>query len=81
MTVVSREEKLILQMKNIEAIVTNNELPAEQKVYQVTSVMSYLNELVNSIIEPYRQEAGESFIVNLANDNFVEFVQKEDDSF
>lgn len=79
MTTVSREEKLIAQMKNIEAIVANKELSAEQKVYEVTSVMSYLNALVNHIMEPYREEAGDSYLVNLANSTFVEFNQKEDD--
>ena len=78
MTVVSREEKLIAQMKNVEAIVSNKELSAEDKVYQVTQVMSYLNALVNNIIEPYREEAGNSTLVELANSTFVEFNQKDD---
>lgn len=76
--IVSREEKLILQMKNIEAIYTNNELSAENKVYQITSVMSYLNEIVNSLIEPLREESKGSFIVQMANDNFIEFVEKDE---
>jgi hypothetical protein len=73
MNFVTREEKLILQMKNIEAIVSNDDLSAENKVYQVTMVMSYLNELVNNIIEPLREEAGNTELIKLANDTFVEF--------
>lgn len=81
MTTVSREEKLILQMKNIEAIVSNPSLTSEQKVYQVTSVMSYLNALVNSMIEKDREAAGDSYLINLINSTFVEFNQKEGDEW
>lgn len=74
MKIVSREEKLILQMKNIEKVVSNETLSAEQKVYHVTVQMSYLNALVNSIIEPFREEAGNSDLIQLANDTFEAFL-------
>lgn len=77
MMMATREEKLIMQMKNIEAIVSNNETTAEQKVFLVTQQMSYLNGLVNAIIEPYRQEAGDSMLVNMVNDTFLEFVNPQ----
>jgi uncharacterized protein YpmS len=76
-TMVTREEKLILQMKNIEAMVTSKEMTAEQKVFAVTQQMSYLNELVNSIIAPFREEAGNSYLIQLANDTFVNFIEEK----
>lgn len=75
MTMVTREEKLIAQMQNIEVMLTQ-EASAEQKVFMITQQMSYINELVNMYIEPLREEAGNSSLIQLANDTFVEFVQK-----
>lgn len=76
MAIVTRKEKLIMQMENIEAMVTDPKSSAEQKVFMVTQQMSYLNELVNSIIEPFREEAGKSSLIELAESTFVEFVEK-----
>lgn len=77
MKYVTREEKLILQMKNIEAILTNQDAPAAQKVNLITNQMSYLNELVNHLIEPLREEAGDDPLVQLANDIFVPFIEPD----
>jgi hypothetical protein len=78
MATVSREEKLILQMKNIEAIVTSDKAAAE-KVFMVTQQMSFLNELVNNIIQPFRDEAGEHHLIEMANSTFVDFVPSDKD--
>jgi hypothetical protein len=75
MQTVSREEKLILQMKNIEAIVTDKNASAEQKVFMVTQQMSYLNELIRGIIQPLKDEAGDSELIKMAEDTFVDFIK------
>lgn len=75
MRVVSREEKLIAQMKNIEAIISDKNSSAEQKVYMVTIQMSYLNEIVNSFIQPFRDEAGNSELIQMADDSFAHFIE------
>ena len=78
MQTVSREEKLIQQMKNIEVMLTDPKLTAEQRVFMVTQQMSYLNELVNGFLQRFRNEAGDnSPLIELANSTFVEFIDKE----
>ena len=72
MTIVSREEKLVAQMKNIEQMLSSGET-AETKVYLVTQQMSYINELVNAFIEPLREEAGKSMLIEMVEDTFVHF--------
>jgi hypothetical protein len=78
MQTVSREEKLILQMKNIEAMVSDPNLSAEQRVFMVTQQMSYLNQLVNALIEPFREETGDSELVKLANSTFQHFIDPKE---
>jgi len=73
---VTRKEKLVAQMENVEMILSNGELTSEQKVFMITQQMSYLNSLVNSMIEPLREEAGETELVKLANSTFNEFLEK-----
>lgn len=78
MKTVTREQKLIMQMQNIEAMVTDPNSSAEQKVFMVTQQMSYLNELVNSIIQPFREEAGDSDLIKMVNTTFVHFIEPEE---
>ncbi len=75
---VSREEKLIAQMKVIEAFLTDKELSPTMKLYGIINTMSYLNELLSNIIQPLREEAGENDLITALESIFVEFINKGD---
>lgn len=81
MEMVTREEKLILQMKNIEAIITDESLSAETKVYSVIQVMSYLNMLVKGLIQPLREEAGDTDLIKMIESTFTEFLAEDEGWF
>ncbi|WP_099301939.1 hypothetical protein [Bacillus sp. Marseille-P3800] len=78
MKTVSREEKLIAQMKVIEAFLTDKELSPTMKLYGIINTMSYLNELLSNIIQPLREEAGENDLITALESIFVEFINKGD---
>lgn len=80
MNFATRKEMLVAQVLNIESIMSNDKLDADEKVYQITSVMSFLNELVSSIVEPIRKDVKDHTMIDIANDNFIEFLPKEEDS-
>ncbi|MCY7866062.1 hypothetical protein P8918_13780 [Bacillus spizizenii] len=70
---VTREEKLIAQMKNIESVLQSNSMSPEMKVYQITQNMSYLNALINNILRPLKEQVVDTQMIEMANETFTHF--------